>query len=244
MGGSVYDERPWLARYAEGQPADIEPAHASALAMFDATRAPLSRRRRDPLPRRALTYAELDARSGAFAAALAQRGVARGDRVALYLQNVPEFVVAVLAAWKLGAIAVPVNPMLKEREVRTLLEDCEPVALVTLESLWDEVARDGGRRDLGAHRRDRARRSQELARAHAGQAPPDPRPRARRRRLPDLHVGHDRAAQGRDEHARQRRLQLADLPRLGRRRRRRRDPRRRAALPHHGAHRPHRRSRC
>ena len=47
-----------------------------------------------------------------------------------------------LAAWKLGAIAVPVNPMLKEREVRTLLEDCEPVALVTLESLWDEVARE------------------------------------------------------------------------------------------------------
>ena len=32
--------------------------------------------------------------------------------------------------------------MLKEREVRTLLEDCEPVALVTLESLWDEVARE------------------------------------------------------------------------------------------------------
>ena len=47
-----------------------------------------------------------------------------------------------LAAWKLGAIAVSVNPMLKEREVRTLLEDCEPVALVTLESLWDEVARE------------------------------------------------------------------------------------------------------
>ena len=37
MGGSVYDERPWLARYAEGQPADIEPDHPSALAMFDAT---------------------------------------------------------------------------------------------------------------------------------------------------------------------------------------------------------------
>ena len=90
----------------------------------------------------ALTFAELDERSGAFAAALAQRGVARGDRVALYLQNVPEFVVAVLAAWKLGAIAVSVNPMLKEREVRTLLEDCEPVALVTLESLWEEVARE------------------------------------------------------------------------------------------------------
>ena len=173
MGGSVYDERPWLARYAEGQPADIAPDHPSALAMFDATvrRAPdaVAIHYRDS----ALTFAELDERSGAFAAALAQRGVVRGDRVALYLQNVPEFVVAVLAAWKLGAIAVSVNPMLKEREVRTLLEDCEPVALVTLESLWEDVAREAVAGHLGARRATETQVG-ELARDHAGQAPPDP----------------------------------------------------------------------
>jgi long-chain acyl-CoA synthetase len=173
MGGSVYDERPWLARYAEGQPADIEPEHPSALAMFAATvrGAPdaVAIHYRDS----ALTVAGLDERSGAFAAALAQRGVERGDRVALYLQNVPAFVVAVLAAWKLGAIAVSVNPMLREREVRTLLDDCEPVVLVTLESLWKEVARDAV---AGTSVRVVATESQvdELAREHAGQAPPDP----------------------------------------------------------------------
>ena len=173
MGGSVYDDRPWLARYADGQPADIEPDHPSALAMFAATarRAPdaVAIHYRDS----ALTFAGLDERSGAFAAALARRGVARGDRVALYLQNVPEFVVAVLAAWKLGAIAVSVNPMLKEREVRTLLDDCEPVALVTLESLWEEVARDA---IAGTSVRVVVTEGQvdELAREHAGQAPPDP----------------------------------------------------------------------
>jgi long-chain acyl-CoA synthetase len=175
MGGSVYDERPWLARYAEGQPADIQPDHPSALAMFAATarRAPdaVAIRHRDS----ALTFAGLDERSGAFAAALAQRGVARGDRVALYLQNVPEFVVAALAAWKLGAIAVPVNPMLKEREVRTLLDDCEPAALVTLASLWEEVARAAV---AGSSVRVVVTEAQveELAREHAGQAPPDPEP--------------------------------------------------------------------
>src|SRR5262245_38994248 len=77
-----------------------------------------------------LTHRELDERAGAFAAALAARGVARGDRVALYLQNVPEFVIASLAAWKAGAIVVPINPMLKEREVRTLVEDCTPAQLI------------------------------------------------------------------------------------------------------------------
>ncbi len=173
MGGSVYDERPWLARYAEGQPADIEPDHPSALAMFHATvrRAPdaVAIHYRDS----ALTFAVLDERSEAFASALARRGVARGDRVALYLQNVPEFVVAVLAAWRLGAIAVPVNPMLKEREVRTLLGDCEPVALMTLDSLWDEVGRDAVV-DTSVRIVVTEAQVDELARSHAGQAPPDP----------------------------------------------------------------------
>jgi long-chain acyl-CoA synthetase len=173
VGGSVYDERPWLARYAEGQPADIEPDHRSALAMFAATvgRAPgaVAIHYRDS----ALSFAELDGLSGAFAAALAQRGVGRGDRVALYLQNVPEFVVAVLAAWKLGAIAVPVNPMLKQREVRTLLDDCEPAALVTLESLWEEVAREAVA-DTSVRIVVTDPQVHELAREHAGQAPPDP----------------------------------------------------------------------
>jgi long-chain acyl-CoA synthetase len=153
MGGSVYDERPWLARYAPGQPAEIEPEHDSALAMFAATarRSPgaVAIRYRDA----ALTHGELDERSGALGVAFARRGVARGDRVALCLQNVPEFVIAVLAAWKAGAIAVPVNPMLKEREVRVLLDDCEPAVFVT-EAELPELA--------------------ELARAHAGQTPPDP----------------------------------------------------------------------
>jgi long-chain acyl-CoA synthetase len=150
----AYDERPWLARYAPGQPAELEPEHASALAMFAATvrRLPdaVAIRYRDE----ALTHRELDERSSAVGAALVQRGVARGDRVALYLQNVPEFVIAVLAAWKAGAIAVPVNPMLKEREVRTLVDDCEPAQFIAEPEL-PELA--------------------ELARAHAGQAPPDPR---------------------------------------------------------------------
>jgi long-chain acyl-CoA synthetase len=121
----------------------------------------------------ALSFAGLDERSGAFAAALAQRGVVRGDRVALYLQSVPEFVVGALAAWKLGAIVVSVNPMLKEREVRTLLEDCEPVALVTLESLWEEVAREAVA-DTSVRVVVTDGQVQELAREHAGQAPPDP----------------------------------------------------------------------
>ena len=54
-------------------------------------------------------WAALDRRSGQVAAALAARGLGHGDRLALALRNSPEFIVSVLAAWKLGAVPVPVR---------------------------------------------------------------------------------------------------------------------------------------
>ena len=59
----------------------------------------------------ALTAAELDAHSDALAVELQSRGVARGDRIGIYLQNVPHYPISLLAIWKAGAIAVPLNPM-------------------------------------------------------------------------------------------------------------------------------------
>jgi long-chain acyl-CoA synthetase len=58
----------------------------------------------------------------------------------VYLQNIPQFVLAQLATWKLGGIMVSVNPMLKGRELELALNDSGAAALVTLESLYHEVA--------------------------------------------------------------------------------------------------------
>ena len=82
-----------------------------------------------------LTYADIDRMSDAFAVALADSGFSRDDRMALYLQNVPQYVIALLAAWKLGGIAVAINPMLTPREVAKLLEDSTPSVLVALDEL-------------------------------------------------------------------------------------------------------------
>ncbi len=60
-----------------------------------------------------LSYREVDELSDSVAGHLAARGLERGDRVAVLLQNSPHFVLAVLGAWKAGAIVVPVNPMYK-----------------------------------------------------------------------------------------------------------------------------------
>ena len=84
---------------------------------------------------RDLTAEEVDRRSDALAVALRAEGLAAGDRVALYLQNDPQYVVALLAAWKAGAVAVAVNPMLTAREVRLILDDSGARVLVALEEL-------------------------------------------------------------------------------------------------------------
>src|SRR3954454_20179217 len=131
---SDYDARPWLALYEEGLPADLEPEYPDALAMFRAT----ARVRPDEPAllyfEEPLSYARLDELTDALAAGLRAGGVAAGDRVAVYLQNVPQFVLAMLATWKAGAIMVSANPMLKQKELAALLADCGATALVTLES--------------------------------------------------------------------------------------------------------------
>jgi long-chain acyl-CoA synthetase len=64
-----------------------------------------------------LTYADLDAGSSAVAGLLAARGVGPGDRVAVMLPNVPEFATVYYGVLRAGAVVVPMNPLLKRREV-------------------------------------------------------------------------------------------------------------------------------
>lgn len=86
-----------------------------------------------------LTAREVDEASDALAAAFADRGVTPGDRVGIYLQNVPHYALTFLALWKIGAVALILNPMYRNRELRHLLDDAQPVALVCDESDLDAL---------------------------------------------------------------------------------------------------------
>ena len=115
---SIYDEKPWLSLYDPDQPAEISLEFTDALSMF---RASVSRNPDGDIIRYfggRITARELDELSDAFAVALRDLGVGRGDRVALYLQNVPQFVIGMLATWKAGGVAVPVNPMYRSARAR------------------------------------------------------------------------------------------------------------------------------
>ncbi|NMI02154.1 class I adenylate-forming enzyme family protein [Pseudonocardia acidicola] len=132
---SIYDQRPWLGVYDQGTPAEIEIEHPSALAMFRAAARSAPDRPLLHYFDATRTVAEVDADSDALAAGLAQLGVAPGDRVAVFLQNVPQWMITMLAVWKAGGIVVPINPMLRERELQVILADSGATTLVALESL-------------------------------------------------------------------------------------------------------------
>ena len=74
---------------------------------------------------------ELHDQAQQFAGGLQSLGLTRGDRVAIYCEKRPEFVVALLACLRMGLIAVPVNPVLKPRQVDHILADCAARVLVT-----------------------------------------------------------------------------------------------------------------
>lgn len=138
---SVYDERVWLQHYTPDQAPDVAVEFSDALAMARAT---VAARPEEPAVKYfdgVLTWRELDEQSTALAAGLIAHGFSRGDRLAVYLQNVPQFVVAMLATWKAGGIMVSVNPMSRERELRYQLTDSGATVLVCLESLYESVGR-------------------------------------------------------------------------------------------------------
>ncbi|WP_148668327.1 AMP-binding protein, partial [Streptomyces sp. WAC05950] len=141
---STYADRPWLGLLSPAQRAPVAPPptvlHAfreaaaraperTALAYFDGR----------------IGYAEADALSDSVAGHLAARGVRRGDRVAVMLQNTPHFVLCVLGAWKAGAVVVPLNPMYKAGEVGHVLRDSGAAALVCDGRAWTEYLREAVR---------------------------------------------------------------------------------------------------
>jgi fatty-acyl-CoA synthase len=85
---------------------------------------------------RRCTYAQVDAQAEALAAALAELGIEAGDRIALTLPNWPEFVVALFAAAKLGAVIVPLNPRFTPPELQYMLRHSESAVVVTAEN-WE-----------------------------------------------------------------------------------------------------------
>ena len=86
-----------------------------------------------------ITYSELNTSANRLANAMKANGVKKGDRIGLYLPNIPEFAYCYYATLKIGAIAVSVNPMLKAYELKYILNDSGAVLLFTVSELLENL---------------------------------------------------------------------------------------------------------
>lgn len=87
----------------------------------------------------AMTFRELDKQVDKFGEALQDLGVKKGDRVGIYLPNIPQFVIAYYGALRVGGIVVACSPMYKERELAHILIDSEAKVLVAWDKLYPYI---------------------------------------------------------------------------------------------------------
>ena len=128
-------DRPWLAAYPQGVPADIDPTQYQSLVQL------MEQAFRDYADRTAysfmgkdISFGETDALSRRLAAYLQSLGLARGDRVALMMPNVPQYPIAVAAVLRAGFVVVNVNPLYTPRELEHQLKDSGAKAIVIIEN--------------------------------------------------------------------------------------------------------------
>ncbi|HEX7889118.1 MAG TPA: long-chain-fatty-acid--CoA ligase [Ramlibacter sp.] len=129
------NNRPWLGAYPQGVPADIDPSqYQSLVQLMEESFQKFAARPAYVFMGKELSFGETDSLSRAFAAYLQGLGLAKGDRVAIMMPNVPQYPVVVAAILRAGFVVVNVNPLYTPRELEHQLKDSGSKAIVIIEN--------------------------------------------------------------------------------------------------------------
>ncbi|MEE7492452.1 long-chain fatty acid--CoA ligase [Methylobacterium oryzae] len=138
-GGS--SDRPWLASYPPGVPAEIDVAGLGTLVdLFETSVAAFADRPATLCFGSAMTYATLGQQARDLAAWLRGQGLAKGDRVAIMLPNVPAYAVAIFGVLLAGGTVVNTNPLYTPRECAQQINDSGARILIVLENFGATIA--------------------------------------------------------------------------------------------------------
>jgi long-chain acyl-CoA synthetase len=138
-----YLSKPWLKHYPEGVPATVEVPLKSIPQMFDEATERDPKRPAVIFYGKSISYGELRDATDRLACALGRLGVKKGDRVALYLLNSPQFIIAYFAALKCGATVTPISPVYTSHEVRYQLQDSGARVVICQDILYEKVEKAG-----------------------------------------------------------------------------------------------------
>lgn len=132
-------ERPWLRFYQPGVPAELDiPAQPLTWLLDNAVKHYASQAAILYFGNR-LTYAQLSALANRFAVGLQKLGISKGDRVAIALPNIPQYLIAYFGTLRAGAVAVPTNPLYTEREMQHQLADSGARIIVMMDDFYPTV---------------------------------------------------------------------------------------------------------
>ena len=138
-----YYGKPWIKFYPAGVPASIEVADKSLPQIFDEVAGRYAAKNAVVFYGNEITYGKLKEDVDRFAAALHGLGIGKGDRVAIYLLNSPQFIMAYFGALKAGAAITPISPVYTSIEVRHQLEDSGAQSIVCQDFLYGNVEQAG-----------------------------------------------------------------------------------------------------
>jgi long-chain acyl-CoA synthetase len=128
-------DRFWIKQYPPGTPADIDPnEYGSLKQLIDGSCRQFPERTAYIQMEQRLSYAQLDRLSARFAAWLQQRGLRKGDRVAIMLPNIMQYPVVMFGVLRAGMTVVNTNPLYTATELEHQLRDSGATALVVLEN--------------------------------------------------------------------------------------------------------------
>ncbi len=131
----------WLKQYPAGVPAEIDVnQYASLVGMLDDSFSRFADRLAFKFMGKSISFRQIDEASIAFAAWLQAQGLARGDRVAVMLPNVPQYPVAIAAILRAGLVVVNVNPLYTPRELEHQLKDSGAKVILVLENFAGVLA--------------------------------------------------------------------------------------------------------
>ena len=127
--------RPWLSSYPQGVPADIDVNQYSCLVgLMEESFKKYAQRVAYSFMGKDTTFAQTDSLSTALATYLQSLGLAKGDRVAIMMPNVPQYPITVAAILRAGFVVVNVNPLYTPRELAHQLKDSGTKAIVIIEN--------------------------------------------------------------------------------------------------------------
>lgn len=129
----------WTANYEEGVKSSLQYPEMNIYNLLERTARRYPRRIATLFGGSTISYGELFEYVNRFAAALAGLGIKKGDRVGVFLPNSPQAVISYYALMRLGAIAVMINPVNVERELRFLIRDAGIKDLIVLDTLYRRV---------------------------------------------------------------------------------------------------------